>query len=65
MAKNFTRNMKKIMSERNISYPELEKQTGISRSSLNEYANERHKISLEYAVTIANVLGKGMDEMLV
>lgn len=46
-----------IMEENNISYRDLEKATGISRSTLNRYAAKGKAIPLDKLDVIAKALG--------
>jgi transcriptional regulator with XRE-family HTH domain len=62
---NFSKNMKLQMQKQGIGFIELERRTGIGRGGLSEYANNKHKMSLEYALAISRALGKTVDEMLV
>ena len=63
-AQNFGLCMMRLMQLNTISYAGLSKHLGISRSSLHEYAHNKHRIPLESALTIANYFNVTIDEML-
>ena len=60
----FARNLRRLIKERDISYAELERATGIARSTLNETANGKHMVSLNYAIKIAHYFGLTVEEMV-
>lgn len=59
----FGKNMEALMHLKGVSYSELEKATGVPRSSLNEYARAKHAIPLKNALAIARFFGKTVEEM--
>ena len=63
-AHNFGPFMMRLMKVNSISYAGLSKHLGIPRSSLHEYAHNKHRIPLESALTIANFFNVTIDEML-
>ena len=53
-----------IMAEKNITYRDLEKSTGISRSTLNRYAAKGKAIPLDKLDVIAKALGTDSKTLL-
>ncbi len=60
----FRANMRTKMLQKAVTYDELEKRTGIGKGGLNEYVHGKHRISLEYAIKIAEALDTSLSEML-
>lgn len=61
---NFRANMVKFMVEKELSYRELERLTGIGFSTLHRYATGSRRVNITRAFIIADALGKTMTEMV-
>ena len=60
----FSNALRILIEQKELSYCELEKQLGISDTSLWRYANGKLEPPLRIAVQIANFFGLEIEEML-
>lgn len=52
-----------IRTQRNISLKKLSLKTGISKSALNRYENQKREISIQKLEKIAEALGCGINDL--
>jgi putative transcriptional regulator len=55
--------LRELLSEINMAQQELANRTGIQKQHISEYINDKRKMSLSTAKTIASELNRSIDDL--